>query len=105
MDTLLSICLKEPDAALRGFENLFLSSKELLRDIKFFLEIKTSPRISIFSDLQNFKVLGISSIPNILSVMSSPVVPSPLVNALINFLFSYVSESETPSILQSTIKL
>ena len=42
---------------------------------------------------------------NTFSVISSPIKPSPLVIALNNLLFLYISDKETPSILQSTLNI
>ena len=82
---LLSICLSEPDAAFLGLENFFFSSKSIFKFLKSSFEKKISPLISISSDLQKFKTLGISSILIIFSVIFSPIIPSPRVNAVVNF--------------------
>jgi len=48
----LSNCLNDPDAALRGFENLSFSSKDKFNASKSFLLKNTSPLISIKSYLE-----------------------------------------------------
>ena len=99
----LLICLNDPEAAFLGLENFFLSSNSIFKLLKSSLEKKISPLISIILDLQKIKLFGISLIPIIFSVIFSPITPSPRVKAVTNFLFLYVRERETPSILQSTI--
>ena len=77
-----SFCLKDPDAAFLAFAN-----KSLIFKKSFFL-IKTSPLISISSGKSLFFILiGISFIVFKFSVMSSPVLPSPLDAPKINLLF------------------
>ena len=83
-----SNCLREPAAALRGFANntsLFfsLSAFNKSKDLR---GKYTSPLTS--NDLLSFKTFGIENIVFILSVTSSPIVPSPRVAALTSLPFS-----------------
>ena len=77
-----SNCLRLPAAALRGLENLFLSSNFLFNCIKSFLFKNISPLISIiFGKLLPLRFLGIFSIFETFLVTSSPTKPSPRVAA------------------------
>ena len=86
-------CLKEPEAAFRGFANFSLIL------LKSLFEIKTSPLISIKSGKSfDFICFGISFTVFKFSVISSPSIPSPLERPVVKIPFLYVKDDEIPSI-------
>ena len=101
-----SNCLSAPEAA---FLVLLYSSKSnflrsLLNSSNDDLGKYTSPLISTISggDLSN-SFRGIDFIVFKLLVISSPILPSPLVEPCTKIPFSYLSEIARPSILSSQI--
>ena len=93
-----SFCLREPDAAFLGFAKFSL----ILR--KSFFLINTSPLISISSGKLSFLIIiGISLIVLRFSVITSPILPSPLDTPTFSFLSIYVKDADIPSIFGSTL--
>ena len=103
---LLSISLRDPDAALRGLANGCSSSRSRS---SFSLSnaahgIYTSPLISNSSGHPlPLSCCGMLPICLAFSVTSSPTVPSPLVSALKSFPFLYVRHIAVPSNFSSQL--
>ena len=92
-----------PEAAFLQFWNSskpcsFLSWLTFCKD---FLGIKISPRTSISKGSFIFK--GIEFIVLAFSVIISPIVPFPLVEAVFKTPFSYIQETDKPSIFNSQL--
>jgi len=98
-----SSCLSEPAAALRGFakSGCSLASKISFILLKLSLDKNTSPLTSR-KGISSFKVRGMLLIVFRFSVTSSPLIPSPRVEPLVNSPSTYSRETDKPSIFCST---
>ena len=87
-----SSCLSEPAAALRGFakSGCSLASKISFILLKLSLDKNTSPLTSR-KGISSFKVRGMLLIVFRFSVTSSPLIPSPRVEPLVNSPSTYSS--------------